>query len=152
MDYKQTLMWKELNQTPEVINNLAKSNVEALESIFKAFFSRKINSIYVAARGTSNHALIFFEYLMEVNCGIPVTLGYPGVITLYNGKLNLCNCLVIGCSQSGEAADALSVIDRGNSQGALTVAITNYVDSPMAKAANFHLELFAGEEKSVAAT
>lgn len=152
MDYKQTLMWKELNHTPDVIISSVKSNLDTFEKIAKAFAKCRKNNIYVTGRGTSDHALIFFKYLMEVKCGLPVTLGAPGVITLYNGALDLSSSLVIGCSQSGKAADALSVIERANSQGALTVAITNYVDSPMAKAANFHLELFAGEEKSVAAT
>ncbi len=152
MDYKQTLMWKELNQAPQVIKSCAANNQEILEEIANAFFSKKINYIYVVARGTSSHALLYFKYLMEVTCGIPVAVGAPGVITLYNGKLNLSNSLVIGCSQSGEAVDVLSVMQRANSQGALTVSITNYKDSPMANESSFHLFLSAGEEKSVAAT
>ncbi len=152
MDYRETLMWKELNQTPEVIVNSIKNNVKALDDIAKAFSNRKIFNVYVVARGTSDHALIFFKYLTEIKYGIPVTLGAPSVITIYNGKLDLSESMVIGCSQSGEAADALSVLKRANSQGALTVAITNYENSPMAKMANYHLFLAAGEEKSVAAT
>ena len=68
------------------------------------------------------------------------------------GKLDLSSQLVIGVSQSGKAADVLEVIKRGNDDGAITVAVTNDEDSPLAKEARYHLYCNAGEEKSVAAT
>ena len=64
----------------------------------------------------------------------------------------LKNSIIIGCSQSGKAADVLEVIRKGNDQGAITIAVTNDKESPMAKEAKFHLWCSAGLESSVAAT
>ncbi|MBO5068180.1 MAG: SIS domain-containing protein, partial [Clostridia bacterium] len=55
-------------------------------------------------------------------------------------------------SQSGKAADVLEVIKKGNEQGAITIAVTNDKESPMAKEAKYHLYCNAGLESSVAAT
>ena len=74
------------------------------------------------------------------------------MITVYNGKINYADSIVIGCSQSGKAADVLEVIKRANAQGAITVAVTNDETSPLAKEAKYHLFCAAGEEKSVAAS
>jgi glucosamine--fructose-6-phosphate aminotransferase (isomerizing) len=64
----------------------------------------------------------------------------------------MADSLVIAISQSGRAADALEVIRSARKQGAPTVAITNFEDSPLAMESEFHLFCGAGEEKSVAAT
>jgi glucosamine--fructose-6-phosphate aminotransferase (isomerizing) len=84
--------------------------------------------------------------------GVPVSLGAPSIFTIYNKKVNLRNSLVIAISQSGKAADALEVVKEGNRQGALTISITNHIDSPLAKEAKYHLCCQAGPELSVAAT
>jgi len=55
-------------------------------------------------------------------------------------------------SQSGKAQDVFSVLEQAKSHGALTVSITNHLDSPLAQLADFHLELAMGLERSVAAT
>lgn len=152
MDYRNTLMWEELNQAPSVIAECVRNNKSVIAEIAKLFDTNKIKNIYAVARGTSNHALTYFKYASEILSGIPVTLGAMSVVTVYEGKLNLNGSLVIGCSQSGKAVDVCEILKRANSQGAITVAITNYSDSPMAKEAKFHINLSAGEEKSVAAT
>jgi glucosamine--fructose-6-phosphate aminotransferase (isomerizing) len=74
------------------------------------------------------------------------------VITAFAGKLDLSQALTIGVSQSGKAEDVLAVLNHAKKQGGLTVSLTNYPNSPMAKAADIHLWLNAGEEQSVAAT
>ncbi len=152
MDYRNTLMWEELNQAPKVVNECLRNNKNVITKVAEIVITNKIKSIYAVARGTSNHALIFFKYALETLAGIPVTLGAMSVVTLYESKLNLEGSLVIGCSQSGKAVDVCEILKIANSQNATTVAITNYSDSPMAKEANYHINLSAGEEKSVAAT
>ena len=76
----------------------------------------------------------------------------PSVITIYKGKINYANSIVIGCSESGMAEDVLEVLKKANEQGAITIAVTNDENSPVAKEAKFHLFCNAGEEKSVVAT
>lgn len=152
MEYRNTLMWEELTQAPEIITACIKNNTKVFDQIVKIIEKDKIKNIYAVARGTSNHALIFFKYAVEIMAGIPVTLGAMSVVTLYEGALNLEGNLVIGCSQSGKAVDVCEILKKANAQKATTLAITNYKDSPMAKEAKFHIDLSAGEERSVAAT
>jgi glucosamine--fructose-6-phosphate aminotransferase (isomerizing) len=62
------------------------------------------------------------------------------------------DALVLGVSQSGQSPDIVGVVEEGRRQGALTVAVTNAPDSPLAQAADHILSLNAGEEQAVAAT
>jgi len=147
-----TKMLKEILEQPKVLASVEKENSVTLKSLVKELNDRKINHTVFAARGTSDHASIYGQYLLGIYKGVVSALAIPSCITLYNGKLDLSGDLVIGVSQSGEAADALAVIERGNSQGAITLAITNAINSPMAKTAKYHLFCNAGLEVSVAAT
>lgn len=151
-DIKSTLMWKEINETPLAFSKIKKNNQKVMENLLIDIKANPINGVYAAGRGTSDHALVYFKYVCEIFAGIPVAYAGSSIVTIYNGKLNLKNQLVIGCSQSGKAADVLEVIRRANSQGAITVSVTNDENSPLAKEAKYHLFCSAGEEKSVAAT
>lgn len=151
-NYKETLMWKEINETPRIFGEIRCSNHTTMQSLVDELKANPVRGVYASGRGTSDHALIYFKYLTETFAGLPVALAAPSVLTLYNGKLNLKNQLVIGCSQSGKAADVLEIIKRANEQGAITVSVTNDATSPLAKTAKYHLYCNAGEEKSVAAT
>ncbi len=152
MNYRDTLMWKELNEAPQILKTLADKNAAALSAVAEAVREGGVKTAYTAARGTSDHAMIYFKYLAEAQAGMAVASGAPSVVTMYGGALDLFGSLVIGCSQSGKAADVLAVLGRAQKCGAPTVAVTNDEESPLAKAADFHLYCNAGEEKSVAAT
>ena len=152
MEYRESLMWKELNAAPELLKTLKEKNSAVLDKIAKAVQGAKITNIYTAARGTSDHAMIYFKYLAESLLGLPTASGAPSVFTMYGARMDLSHALTIGCSQSGKAADVMEVIKAGNESGGITVAITNDAESPLAKLAQYHLCCCAGEEKSVAAT
>jgi glucosamine--fructose-6-phosphate aminotransferase (isomerizing) len=74
------------------------------------------------------------------------------LFTLYPKAPRLNNALVIGISQSGQSPDIVSVIAEGRNQGAITLAITNDPDSPLASAAELQIDIQAGPELAVAAT
>lgn len=150
MEQKQTLMWKELSEAPAILEKLRDKNAAVLSGI--AQDSKKITNIYTAARGTSDHAMLYLKYLTESTLGIPVASGAPSVVTMYGVKMNFKDSLIVACSQSGKAADVMEIVKEANAQGAVTVAITNDETSPLAKLAKYHLCCYAGEEKSVAAT
>lgn len=147
-----TLMWKEIHEQPEVLRTCLEKNKSTIAEIVRLLDAKGIGSVYIAARGTSDHAGIYAKYIIELVKGVPVAMAAPSILTMYQKSLNLKNTLVIGISQSGKAADVLEVVKEGNRQGALTVSVTNFPDSPMAQEANFHLCCEAGLEKSVAAT
>lgn len=152
MEYRETFMWKELNEAPEILDTLREKNAAVLNGIAGEIEAHEITNIYTAARGTSDHAMIYLKYLTESLLGIPVASGAPSTITMYGAKLKLKDSLIVACSQSGKAADVMEIVKAGNAQGAVTVAITNDEKSPLAKLAKYHLCCYAGEEKSVAAT
>lgn len=152
MSYKKTLMWKEISETEKVFNEICAPNNETLDKLLKEVKDAKIKHIVTCGRGTSNHALIYFKYLVEVLAGIPVIQAYPSVVTIYNGKIDYSDTLIVGVSQSGKAQDVLEILKHGKSSGAVTLGITNNKDSAIAKTASYHLFCNAGEEKSVAAT
>lgn len=151
MNYRDTLMWKELNEYGAVFQNAEKNGAQWSE-VAAEMKRRGISHLIGAARGTSDHALVFLKYLTEIFT--PYTVGFAACSTLtkYGGAADYGKALVIGGSQSGKAADVLAVIKKAKEDGALTVTLTNDAESPLAKAADYHFCLHAGEEKSVAAT
>lgn len=152
MKHQETLMWEEISETPRIFGEIQAINAEEMKRLVNAVGASSATNFVVAARGTSDHALLYFKYITEIYTKYTVSAASPSVLTVYNGKVDYKNSIVIGCSQSGKAADVLEVIKRGNEQGAITVGITNDENSPVAKEAKFHLFCAAGEEKSVAAT
>lgn len=147
-----TLMWQEIHEQPEVLGRCVQKNAILIQKIAAEVKKREITSIVIAARGTSDHAAVYGKYLFEILTGLPVSLAAPSVITMYGRTLKYGKTLVIGVSQSGRAGDVGEVIDAASREGALTVAVTNAEDSPLAQKAGIHLFCNAGPEKSVAAT
>ncbi len=147
-----SLLFDEISQQPNVLASIKSVNQTAINAVADEFESLDIHSIYFAARGTSDHACIYAQYLFAVYAGIPCTLGTPSVVSKYGATMNFANTAVIGVSQSGKAEDVLAIINQANEQGKLTIAVTNDENSPLAKAAKYHLYCNAGLEKSIAAT
>ena len=108
--------------------------------------------LFLAARGTSDNAGVYAQYLLGSRNGLPVALAAPSLFTMYDEAPRLHNALVVGISQSGQSPDIVSVITEGRRQGAITLAITNDSDSPLAHEAELTLDLRAGPERAVAAT
>jgi glutamine---fructose-6-phosphate transaminase (isomerizing) len=143
---------KEIREQPRVLAAVKEKNIATIRAAVSAAKAAGVTSVCFAARGTSDHACIYAQYLFGIWAGIPCSLATPSVISQYGAKLNFKNTLVIGVSQSGRAADVLAVIENANECGVPTIAVTNNEDSPLAKAANFHLYCNAGPEVSIAAT
>ena len=147
-----TKMLQEIGQQAAVLRGLEEANRSTLTELAAVLRQRQVTHAVFAARGTSDHASIFAQYLLGITGGTVSALALPSCITLYGGKFVFENDLVVGVSQSGKAADGLAVIEQGKAAGGVTLAITNDLESPMAKAADYHLYCSAGPELSVAAT
>ena len=106
----------------------------------------------IAARGTSDNAGRYAQYLLGAVNRLPVALATPSLFTIYNQVPRFRNALVLGISQSGKSPDIVGVVAEARRQGALTAAITNEVDSDLAQQADHVIRLHAGNERSVAAT
>ncbi|MCF1710631.1 SIS domain-containing protein [Tabrizicola sp. J26] len=108
--------------------------------------------IVTVARGSSDHAATYLKYAVELLAGVPVASVGPSIASIYNRPLRLQGAACIGISQSGRSPDIVEMMRAAGVGGALSIAITNFADSPMALASDHCLPLQAGTEKSVAAT
>jgi glucosamine--fructose-6-phosphate aminotransferase (isomerizing) len=108
--------------------------------------------VLLAARGTSDNAARYAQYLFGAFNGLVCALAAPSLFTLYRRPPRLCRTLAIGISQSGQSPDVVTVIEETRRQGGLTLAITNDPSSPLASAATALISLGVGPELCVAAT
>jgi glucosamine--fructose-6-phosphate aminotransferase (isomerizing) len=105
----------------------------------------------VAARGSSDNAAVFFQYLAGQELGLLVALATP---SLYEGDrlIGLQGAGVLAISQSGRTPGLMQVIEQARSQGCPNAALTNDTSSPLAKASELVIDLAAGPERAIAST
>jgi len=108
--------------------------------------------VVTCARGSSAHAATFGKHLIELHRGIPVAAAAPNIAAVYHRKLRLKNQVFLAISQSGRSDDLVESAAMAKAAGALTVAIVNDSDSPLATTCELVLPMAAGAELSVAAT
>ena len=147
-----SILYQEIHQQPEIVRQFLARQKEKVAQIAHQISESSITHIIIAARGTSDNAARYAQYLFGANNQIPVALATPSLYTLYQAPPTVKNALVIGISQSGRSPDIVSVIETSRQQGQPTLAITNDPESPLAQAAEWVIDLQAGVEKAVAAT
>lgn len=146
-----SILEREIHQQPEIMRNFLESQVDNARHIARSLHG-KFTYVIIAARGSSDNAARYAQYLFGVNHNIQVALATPSLFTMYNTPPRMTGALVVGISQSGKSPDIVSVLTEGRKQGCPTLAITNDADSPLGGAADYILPLNAGIEQAVAAT
>lgn len=142
----------EIFEQPERLANLLVSQKQTVSEIARAIKSRDIHYVFLTARGTSDNAGRYANYLLGAQNGLPLALATPSLFTYYQHPPRLKGALVVAVSQSGKSPDIISVLDEARRQGCLTLAITNVPTSPLAQSADLVLDIQAGPELAVAAT
>ena len=145
------ILIKEILEQPEVINNFIQNQSKNVADICEKV-KGKFDYILIAARGTSDNAARYAQYLLGSYNEIQVALATPSLYTTYQTPPSLKGALVIGISQSGQSPDIVSVISTANKQGRPTICITNDPTSPLALEADYVIPLGCGVEKAIAAT
>jgi len=143
---------QEILEQPEVLERLLEQERGTVEAVARAIRERAPRFMVLAARGSSDNAARYGQYLLGAVNGLPVALATPSLFTLYRRPPCLADALVVAVSQSGQSPDIVAVVEEGRRQGALTLAVTNDPTSPLARAAEWVVPLHAGAERSVAAT
>ncbi len=107
--------------------------------------------LVVAARGSSDNAAVFFQYLAGQRTGRLVALAAP---SLFEGSdsMDLSGAGVIAISQSGRSPGIADVVKCADRQGRPSVALTNNSESPLAESARYVIDLGAGPERAIAST
>jgi len=147
-----TRMLDEIREQPAALRRALATVVAPARKIAAECARRDIRLVMVAARGTSDNAGVYAQYLLQYLNRIPVALATPSLFTLYRTTIRMDGVLMVGISQSGEAPDVVEVLTQARQQGAYTVAVTNVAPSPLASEAEEVLLCDAGREYSVAAT
>ncbi len=148
MSFLQT----EIYEQPEVLDVLLREEASRAWDIARALRRQDVCHVMVAARGTSDNAARYGQYLLGAHNRLPVGLATPSLYSVYRQPPGLERALVIGISQSGQSPDIVAVLAEARRQGAPTLAITNDPASPLAAEGDHLLLLHAGEERAVAAT
>lgn len=123
--------------------------VAAFEPLAEAF--ARAQRLVISASGSSRHAGLAAEIMLEDLAGIPVDVEYASEYT-YRSTHALVDPGVLVISQSGETADTLAALREAKARGLSTLAITNNPGSSMAIEAACSLPTLAGVEKAIPAT
>ena len=108
----------EILEQPEVAARFLRRAPEVVGPLVESMRAHEVDHVVIAARGTSDHAAIYAQYVLGVRHALSVGLGTPSVISLYGAQPRLDRSLVVGISQSGASPDVVAVIEAGRAQGA----------------------------------
>ncbi len=142
----------ELREQPSALASFLEAETANALGLASELALADIDYVLIAARGSSDNAARYAQYLLGTANRLPVALAAPSLTTLYGLSPRLDGALVIGISQSGAAPDVAAVLAEGRAQGRPTIAITNDPASLVATSADRTLLLHAGDERAVAAT
>lgn len=151
-------MLKEIYEQPKTIMDAMRGRIIKDEGIVKlggleAVADRliKARKIIITASGTSWHAALLGEYLIEEFCRIPVEVEYASEFR-YRNPIVGEDDVIIAISQSGETADTLAALREGKRKGALVLGVVNAVGSTIARETDAGVYIHAGPEIGVAST
>ena len=145
-------LWAEINDQPRSLATAHERLRTEVGAIGQWIRESEASHVVLAARGSSDNAGRYAQYLWGARNRLSVALTTPSLFGAYASPPRLDGALVVGISQSGESPDLLRVIEEANRQSRPTLAITNTATSPMAQLATRALEIGVGVERAVAAT
>ena len=147
----EDILIKEINEQPGIIKNIIDLEFKNILSMAEELRG-KFKYILIAARGSSDNAARYAQYVLGTFNHFQVALATPSIFTIYEEPPDLSESLVIGVSQSGQSPDIVSVLKSAKKQNRPTLCITNDSESPLAKTSDHIIPLHVGKEKAVAAT
>jgi glutamine---fructose-6-phosphate transaminase (isomerizing) len=145
-------MEAEWREGPDAVRRQTQALQAPLGELLRRLRRHPPSFCLTCARGSSAHAATFGKHLFERHLGIAVGAFAPNIATIYRQRLQLHGQLFVTVSQSGRSDDLVESAAMAKAAGALTLAIVNDVDSPLARVSDIVLPMAAGPELSVAAT
>ena len=103
-------MRSELRESPAIVERLLDTAAGEVAAVVAAMRERQVEVAVVAARGTSDHAAIYAQYILGARNGLLVASAAPSLYSLYGAPPKLGNAVVIGISQSGRSPDIVTVL------------------------------------------
>jgi glucosamine--fructose-6-phosphate aminotransferase (isomerizing) len=147
-----SLMQAETLEAPSVVARMLEANRDRCRALVERLKKSPPPFAVTCARGSSDNAGTYAKYLLEIRMRCVTASVGPSISSVFGVVPQMKDALMLAISQSGRSPDLLSLAEAGRKAGALTVAMVNDTDSPLAKSAEVMLPLLAGPERSVAAT
>ncbi|MET0790800.1 MAG: SIS domain-containing protein [Polyangiaceae bacterium] len=143
---------REIFEQPSALERLYREGRDTVEAAARAIKDFGPEWLLIAARGSSDNAARYAQYLFGAHNRLAVALAVPSLFTLYDSPPRLARALSIGISQSGQSPDIVSVLEEARAQGGATLCLSNEPNSPLSRACAHTIPLLAGPELAVAAT
>lgn len=143
-------MRREIAEQPDAVQRTLDGLVPLAGAIADA--GRDSRQVLFIARGSSDNAAVYGQYLCTIRAGRLATLASPSVATAYHAEPDLDGVLAVAVSQSGRTEEIVESLAWARDRGARTVAVTNDGGSPLAALADLALVTEAGVEQAVPAT
>ena len=147
-----SLMLSEAREAPQAVSRLLAENAALCRDLGARLRALAPSFAVSCARGSSDNAATFAKYLFEIRLGVVTASVGPSIRSVYAAAPNMRDALFFAVSQSGRSPDLLHLAEAARAGGALTLAIVNDTDSPLAEICEITLPLHAWPERSVAAT
>jgi glucosamine--fructose-6-phosphate aminotransferase (isomerizing) len=141
----------EIREQPDALRRLLASRA-AYERIAALIAERGATTVRMVGHGSSDNAASFGVYAFGLLPGWTALRDSISLTVYYGARVDMSGCTALALSQSGRTPDVVEYLRRARSRGALTVALTNDLESELADAAEEVLPLAAGPEAAVAAT
>jgi glucosamine--fructose-6-phosphate aminotransferase (isomerizing) len=145
-----SLMRREIEEQPAALARTLSSLRPLVPELRR--LARGHRQVLFIARGSSDNAAVYGQYLCTIRGGRLGTLASPSVATTYRARVDLSGVLAVAVSQSGATEEIVEAMDWARGCGARTVAVTNVDGSPLATDADVALVTRAGDERAVPAT
>jgi len=144
-----TIFETEIRSQGEILRRRANEGARQARDVAASW--RDVEFVLVAARGSSDNAAIYFQYLAGQELGLLVALAAP---SLYEGDvaIGLAGSGVLAISQSGRSPGIASVVRLAREQARPTASITNDSSSPLAGDSGLVIDLAAGPERAIASS
>lgn len=150
-------MLKEIYDQPEAVRTMIEGCLDAAGNVVLPNFAipaeeiRRFAKITIAASGSSRHAGLVGEFMLERMTGLPVEVDFASQYC-YRDPVVGANELTILISQSGTTIDTLAALHEARRKGSKSLAICNVADTPLTRDADATLLTYAGDEIAIAAT
>jgi len=142
----------EIFEQESTLEGVIDRNGDVAAEVADSWRAEGFDHVVIAARGTSDNAARYAQYVWGGRNRLSVGLTTPSLFSVYDRPPSLAGSVVVGISQSGQSPDIVSVLAEARRQHRPTLAITNDASSPLANEADNVMLLHAGLEESVAAT
>jgi glucosamine--fructose-6-phosphate aminotransferase (isomerizing) len=147
-----THMLQEIGEAGDAVARQLGHNAALLAELGSRLRALDPPLVATIARGSSDCCALYLKYLVEIVSGAPCASIGPSIATLYRTPMRLNGAVSVAISQSGRSPDIVEMQRAARRGGALAIALVNEVASPLAQEAEALLPLWAGPERSVAAT